>query len=716
MPYLCGMLTKYTITIDGNETLIPEECLKNWDEISFSLKRTDYSGVMRSFSTSFEFCGDIAEMLFGEYLNKGFTATAGVAVYTITNRHTWEKQFEAPLDFSSLSYEHGILSINALDSTLAALIKNNKGTKYEFAMQDFGAGVTNALMRKMKIKNRGVFTLRGEGQSSDDRGSVSAYISTDETLTKDLFELTNESNANEFFVKCNSTFAELDVYFSINAVCPLSASYYDSSLNPADSVPYMRLLLKVDDGESEPSFQKLTVNIADNDIRSKQVGGSLDIVAFSLEELMSWRPNPEKLDFGVVGSFSDPYDSRYWSSNTIYEWNGSAWVIKGTPQNYTQTKEITNTVNISDRYLGPGYHVGVFMECVRTDLQWMMTGGFTASWNDVFTGDLYAMAFRPESLINALVKRISPTASAEIESSGTDLIDSTWLVPGECLRSISNPKAYTTFNDFAGWMSSFFGYTYTINNNKVVFMPRSSVFSDNVSKVLTSVKNVQFSVDDKLIYAKVVAGQETVEYDSVNGRDQWFLNEYSTGLSITENSLTLTSRYRSDCYGIELTMRTAKKETTDNKADEKMFFMHLGHETPGGPLTVTTAVEVDGVLNDDVYGAEYTALQCISANADFIGCAHVPMTLTKTSVSGNSRLVVDGENINNNITIADRLFTAGVISLETDDMVIPSDLNGIIEFTHQGYKYSCYIGEAKAKFGRVNGMDYTLIVKDITEI
>ena len=81
------MLTKYILTIGSTEHAIPDECLKNWDEVSFSLKRTDYSGVMRSFSTEFVFVGDIKDMLWELYLSDGFNASASVAVYTITDTH-----------------------------------------------------------------------------------------------------------------------------------------------------------------------------------------------------------------------------------------------------------------------------------------------------------------------------------------------------------------------------------------------------------------------------------------------------------------------------------------------------------------------------------------------------------------------------------------------------------------------------------------------------
>jgi hypothetical protein len=118
------MLTKYILTIGSRSYDVPDECLANWDDISFSLRRTDYSGVMRSYSTEFVFVGVIRERLLSEYLVNGFKSSASIAAYTLTNTHEWEKQHEAELDFSTVEDEGGKLTMNAIDNSLAAKLKS----------------------------------------------------------------------------------------------------------------------------------------------------------------------------------------------------------------------------------------------------------------------------------------------------------------------------------------------------------------------------------------------------------------------------------------------------------------------------------------------------------------------------------------------------------------------------------------------------------------
>ena len=122
------MLTKFYIEIDGVESEIPQVCVKNWDDIKCSYKRSDYSGVTRSFTSQFEFVGDAYYTLMSLYMRDGFNAQAKFSLYTITDTWQWVKQFSCVLDFSTIVWDNNTLKINCVDNNLAALIKANKGT------------------------------------------------------------------------------------------------------------------------------------------------------------------------------------------------------------------------------------------------------------------------------------------------------------------------------------------------------------------------------------------------------------------------------------------------------------------------------------------------------------------------------------------------------------------------------------------------------------
>ncbi|MDE5975559.1 MAG: hypothetical protein K2G69_03325, partial [Muribaculaceae bacterium] len=126
------MLTKFLLHYDNTEYELHEDDLYNWDQIMCSYKRANYDGVVRSFSSQFEFVNKAKEIITTLYLRDRYNANASISIKTITDRWDWEERFTCPLDFSTISWERFVLKINAVDNSLAALIKANKSTKYEF--------------------------------------------------------------------------------------------------------------------------------------------------------------------------------------------------------------------------------------------------------------------------------------------------------------------------------------------------------------------------------------------------------------------------------------------------------------------------------------------------------------------------------------------------------------------------------------------------------
>lgn len=697
------MLTRYTITIDGNETLVPEECLKNWESIQFSLKRTDYSGVMRSFSTQFEFCGDIAEMLFGEYLTKGFSAAATVAVYTITNNHTWEKQFEAPLDFSSLEYESGVLSINALDNTLAALIKSKKSQKYEFPVADLDTYPVEIQRIELKSNAKFVFAYSDTEQSGvvnlEYRESQSAIIS------KEYIEPFSESSGNSFFAKVNKAGTSLDVQLKGVVRCPFTQAYIHPGV-PLFPTPVAEMKLRTitEDPVSGGNIYKDIATLVNNNLlqiringvlQTTIVGGSKQSVYSSKEAMIAAAGYLFPGKFGVVGVSSDLNSAEYYENNVIWEYNGTQWINKGAPKNYYQDRsvEVYSGVSASDLPLD------AYVRLEITDERYMrfMYGNFSMQWVDPVHQSFECDCITPMSLINAIVHKFSPDTNVTIAADDGGLLANTLIACGESLRRITGAKVYTTFNDFAGWMSAVFGYTYRIVGNDLEFVHRKEVFDDSEVKVIGEVRDVVYKVQDGLIYTSVDAGYAKKEYGEIDGRyERNFTNYYSTGISLTENKLTLQSKYRADGYGIEFTARKSESETRDDKADEDVFFVHY---------VVRDSKKVYTTDN-----SAYLPSVCVTNNGRYIAAMGngEDVTLTMTSSDGNNELA--------DITVSDALFTVGEVDFSTYDMRLPDDPNGMLQFEHAGFLYKGFIGEAKANFGRVSGMDYTLIVKEITEI
>ena len=109
--------------------------LKNWDDFELSHKRPNYDGVVRSYSTSFEFVNNAFILLKKEYRSKYMEASATVIFSLRNNNWEYDEVFRCALDFSTYSEDGYVVYINAIDNTLAAIIKAKKSIQYEYPIK-----------------------------------------------------------------------------------------------------------------------------------------------------------------------------------------------------------------------------------------------------------------------------------------------------------------------------------------------------------------------------------------------------------------------------------------------------------------------------------------------------------------------------------------------------------------------------------------------------
>lgn len=110
--------------------------LVNWDDVEMSFKRNDYDGVVRSFSTKFQFSNGAYSLLVSEYLRNYLNSSASVIFYTRNNSWLWNERFRCALDFSTFTDNGTTCEINAVDDSLASIIKAKKGTQYEYLVSE----------------------------------------------------------------------------------------------------------------------------------------------------------------------------------------------------------------------------------------------------------------------------------------------------------------------------------------------------------------------------------------------------------------------------------------------------------------------------------------------------------------------------------------------------------------------------------------------------
>lgn len=719
------MLTKFTLKIGNTVHDVPEWCLKNWDEIAFTLKRSEYSGVMRSFSTEFVFCGAARDLLYAEYVYHGFSAAATVAVYTLTDTHGWEKQYEAALDFSTVEMENGCLSLNALDDALASKLKSKKSQKYEFLIDDLPT--VNVNVERMRISNVAVWDfddgINPAGYTSSDvvnawrNTSASQVISEEYVAIADEVRPGQQQPDNSFFAQTKNVLSSCRIEVTGQIRLPFWPKAYDDSQANDAVLPTFELNLyrMIEEGGYNSETLVSTLATADllhmtthNGIVETMIGG-INTVYPTLYQLSVAQPTVYNGNFGVVGSYTDRSSDNYWNNNTIYEYQDGEWLDMGTPRTYAQHRTITTWTTPQNLLSGTYLRLRIQRMTSAVNYGGVIFEGsqLIMHWSDAQRPSFLCRAVRPADLIAKVVGEIAPGTAVTVAPDDAGLLADTLIIAGEELRRMTGAKIYTTFSDFAGWMEAVFGYTYLVSGDTMMFAHRSAVFQGTTPvKTFGTVSGVKYSVNDDLLYSQVEAGYSKKEYGEIDGRlETNFTNYYSTPFTLTDKKLSLISKYRSDGYGVEFTARKSESDTTDDKADEDVFFVKV---TSGG-----FRYEVG---NNEAYLPSLCVennkgfIAAMNNDAAYIGGQQSRSKLTMTSSNGNNEL----QDIY--IRNYDELFTCGEVEFSTDDMDLPSDANGLIRISADGMVYTGFIKEAKARFGKRNGMEYTMIVKNIRNV
>ena len=297
------------------------------------------------------------------------------------------------------------------------------------------------------------------------------------------------------------------------------------------------------------------------------------------------------------------------------------------------------------------------------------------------------------------------------------LLERTYIMAAESARGLPKAKIYTSYKKFCEWMETEFGYVPVINENTVTFMHRDKLFSSTVVKDLgTEINDYEFSVNDSLIYSSVKVGYDKQDYDSINGRDEFrFTNEFSTGLRLTDNTLSLISPYRADAYGIEFLVQKRGEDTTDNDSDNDVFFVECINNLSTGILDLNRPYsegQLSGLLSPDtMFNLNYSPRFMLEANKKYIGaCTDL---LKFASSDGNSDVSIDGVKETDDFSIPERLFTVSEVEVETSDIISPDDLLGLVSLNNRGRTVTGYIKQIKSYIGKAKSSSYTLIVKDI---
>ena len=655
MYYRCELLIG-GMTYDATNELV------NWDDVEMSFKRGDYDGVVRSFSTKFEFTNGAYSLLLKEYLSNYLNSSATLVFYTRNNSWLLNEKFRCALDYSTFSYNDTTCEINAVDNSLASLIKAKKGTQYEYPVKEIKESQPldyDRLLMNSDIK----WSIPSDAEEPNVSHVMTAYpnayytipfymLGQPEIATKDIVEVFD--TAENRFESTESLFGEY-----------LFKNISDRDLTIRIKVKFSVFITYQRPGVSFPIYIRLS-SYNENSKELKIYYQSATIQTFNtytvdIDENLTISPG-EMINFNIALAKSDP-------------------IYQNFPVNF-KFNSLDTPLNISFSERGKS----VKIDCIS-----------------------------PKVLLNRLLRSITDknNVTGEIATGVDERLDMAMIVPAESIRGLPNAKVYTSYIKFANWMSAEFGFVPVIGDEKVTFVHRDTLFQDTEIKDLQdSTSDLEYNVNAGLVYSGVKVGYDKQDYDSVNGRDEFrFTNEYTTGITLTDNVLELVSPYRADAYGMEFLAEKRGEDTTDSDSDNDIFFVGASLDGEKYKL-VRDGYTISGVISPStMFNAMYSQRFMIEANARYIGA--FANALEFTSSDGNSDVTINGVSERSSIVLGNKLFTVGELSVKTGDLEIPSDLTGYIRVEKNGHIYKGYVKSASYNYGRPEAVKYSLIVKSV---
>lgn len=646
--------------------------LKNWDDFELAYKRSDYDGVLRSFSTKFEFVNRSYNLLKEEYSKNYLSSSAGIAFYKRNNSWNWDKVFQCALDFSSYSDDGYTISINAIDDTLAAIIKAKRNIQYEYPVSELkpqslyydglkfqyeakyvsGGTTVEDDANLQYIQFHGA--LQAEGGTRPATVSFPVYILDNSELPKRDSPLVF---TDEPFTTDGSVQIFAEALSNIDITLKLSFSFYVTADN-AHGTAYADVVL--------------FVKRANGDLARF---GAWRHIAGNMPTIVS-----ELINISLNSGDSIGMDLLLYNSATPIT---MTWT--------TYLRGFSLSVNFQSR-INPVNIDVLLLTTVAEKLLESMTD------SSDYSVDIYN--YVPGGITRS---RLS----------------SCFIMPAESARNLPNAKLYTSFKKFCEFMEAEFGYVLVVEGNNVTFIHRYALFDNYVVKDLSDqINDYEYSVNSSLVNTSVKVGYDKQDYDSINGRDEFrFTNEFSTGLKLTDNTLSFISPYRADAYGIEFLVQKRGEDTTDNDSDNDVFIVGCQYATSAenGNLLLDRPYSPSQLLGlispDTMFNVEYSPRFMLEANKAYIGaCTNM---LKFTSSDGNSNVSIAGIKETDDFPIDNRLFTVGEVDVETSEVDVPSNLSGLISLDYNGETVRGYIKEMKINVGKTESVRYSLIVKEI---
>ena len=434
------MLTRYILHTDLGSHVLNSDELRNWDEITCSYKRNDLEGVVRSFTSSFEFVEGMYALLQYIYQKDGINAEANIEIQTQTERWEWETRFTSPLDFSTITWGDGVLSLNCIDNSLSSIIKSKKSTKYELVVGKDIKSFKSLRYDRMHMAEQAVYEFT-QGQNLSDTKDIIVTFSDEELPWIGLISSEIAINGLVYFQDDQTN--EKDSYL-IMAHRDVKITFKWSCSYRADKTVggvYLRLVVRhPDNSEKEYPISYI----------SKINKIKLDVSSF--EELPQLISNGNR--YAVINDTVWIEGYHFWEDTGKSESDYFTSVISGSVEIELNEKDTVSLVSKN----ADGFD--------KTMIRFI-DSSFEFDWN-ARGSEYFIPAIKPAEVARKLLSEMTDGKQkfGVFISEYDPRLANTYILAAESIRNIPNAKFYSSFSEFCDWMSTVFGYVYYIGSIK----------------------------------------------------------------------------------------------------------------------------------------------------------------------------------------------------------------------------------------------------------
>lgn len=665
------------------------EYLKNWDDVECDYKRSSMGGIVRSFTSKFEFIGKAYDALFNALVATRMNISAVVTIYLRTESWEWEELFSAVLDASTIEFDGTTFSMSAYDNDVASKLNAKKGTKYQYPVSELDTELLT--FERLKMNNWETYTLAPSKWETYESQVSSGFG----WFTLPLYQMDSSVNVRGALEFIDQE-GELVAYQPNRNITEDSAPARNDAENAYFCIAKRNTKLRV----------RLALTLKNNLSELKDVKVKLGLYAFKSDGT--------------------------WLATLGYEQAGIGQRSVSLVVDQTVTLEEGQYVSllIGHSYvdletLMRDYHNEV--EAYKYDINdW--TARF--DWEDI--GEKVTIdCLKPITLLNKLLfSMCGEGITGLIDNDAENRLTNCRLVPAESARAIADAYVYSSFTNFCNFMEALFGYVYHLEGNVVHFCHRDTLFSADGPKQITAYSDFSVQADAGMTYSTIEIGHDAVDYDEDNGRKEFnFKQTYNTGFIFSNNTLSLDPSYRVDGYGLEYLVEKRADDGTDDDSDDAVFAVltdgNTGYLKPDRSTEIRKYVDTSGTevgegvsgfmyLVDDITGdgyinAKYHPYFCAQANKAYL--ATFADTLLFASSDGASNIAFNGIPCDKDIIVGtERKYTPLNLSFKTNSIALPSAVNGLISLKKDGVTYSGWMSSLKLHSIKTKEASYKVIL------